>query len=350
METYKDFIFRSISLSQQQVACLLANAFLCTFPRRNTDRKKSEYASYPDINFNRLFQGAGNKVVEKLNCVINYFRRVCKEMPTGVITFQRKFVNPNSYPKYESCDLKFADIKLHINSNGTIESDGDGMLQVDFANKFVGGGVLGHGCVQEEIRFIICPELLVSRLFTESMKTEEALLIVGAEQYNQYSGYAFSFEFAGDFVDQTPRDSSRRRKCAIVAIDALNFHNKNDQIKEVLMRRELNKAYVGFHHNLSYKAPPVASGNWGCGAFGIFHSLFPFLPSFSLLNTFTGGEARLKSLIQLIVCCICKRNLAYYTFRDDKLRDEVHEMFCFLRDKEITVCKLFLNYLKYCNF
>ena len=35
------------------------------------------------------------------------------------------------------------------------------MLQVDFANKFIGGGVLGHGAVQEEIRFLICPELLV---------------------------------------------------------------------------------------------------------------------------------------------------------------------------------------------
>lgn len=41
------------------------------------------------------------------------------------------------------------------------------MLQVDFANKRVGGGVLGRGSVQEEIRFVICPELIVSRLLTE---------------------------------------------------------------------------------------------------------------------------------------------------------------------------------------
>ena len=38
-----------------------------------------------------------------------------------------------------------------------------GMLEVDFANAYVGGGVLAHGCVQEEIRFLICPELIVSR-------------------------------------------------------------------------------------------------------------------------------------------------------------------------------------------
>ena len=39
-------------MSQEQIASLLANAFFCTFPRRNA-KMKSEYSSYPDINFNR---------------------------------------------------------------------------------------------------------------------------------------------------------------------------------------------------------------------------------------------------------------------------------------------------------
>ena len=45
----------SISLSQEQVACLLANAFLCTFPRRNSSNSASEYSSYPSINFSTLY-------------------------------------------------------------------------------------------------------------------------------------------------------------------------------------------------------------------------------------------------------------------------------------------------------
>jgi len=44
---------RMLSFSQLQIASLLANAFLCTFPRRNTAKFQSEYARYPDINFNR---------------------------------------------------------------------------------------------------------------------------------------------------------------------------------------------------------------------------------------------------------------------------------------------------------
>ena len=51
--------------------------------------------------------------------------------------------------------------------------------QVDFANKFLGGGVLGQGCVQEEIRFLICPEMLISRLFTECLEKNECLLMIG---------------------------------------------------------------------------------------------------------------------------------------------------------------------------
>lgn len=39
-------------MSQEQIASFLANAFFCTFPRRNA-KMKSEYSSYPDINFNR---------------------------------------------------------------------------------------------------------------------------------------------------------------------------------------------------------------------------------------------------------------------------------------------------------
>ena len=52
-------------------------------------------------------------------------------------------------------------------------------LKVDFANKFVGGSVLRTGCVQEEIRFLICPEMLVSRLFTEVLDDNECLIMTG---------------------------------------------------------------------------------------------------------------------------------------------------------------------------
>ena len=50
---------------------------------------------------------------------------------------------------------------------------------MDFANRMVGGGVTGLGLVQEEIRFLINPELIVSRLFTEALDHNECLIITG---------------------------------------------------------------------------------------------------------------------------------------------------------------------------
>lgn len=48
----------SITLSQGQISCLLANAFFCTFPHRNTTRSNAEYHNYPSINFSRSADAA----------------------------------------------------------------------------------------------------------------------------------------------------------------------------------------------------------------------------------------------------------------------------------------------------
>ena len=50
---------------------------------------------------------------------------------------------------------------------------------MNFANEFLGGDVLGAGCVQEDIRFVICPEMIVSRLFTEALDDNECLIMTG---------------------------------------------------------------------------------------------------------------------------------------------------------------------------
>lgn len=69
-------------------------------------------------------------------------------------------------------------LRIHIDDEGTIE-DGLGLLQVDFADEFIGGYILGNGCVQEEIRFAAWPELIVACLFTEKLEATEAVTIIG---------------------------------------------------------------------------------------------------------------------------------------------------------------------------
>uniref|UniRef100_A0A3Q0SSL8 poly(ADP-ribose) glycohydrolase n=1 Tax=Amphilophus citrinellus TaxID=61819 RepID=A0A3Q0SSL8_AMPCI len=315
----------SLTLSQEQIACLLANAFFCTFPRRNS--RKSEYGNYPEINFYRLFEGSSQRKLEKLKTLLCYFKRVTKTTPEGLVTFTRQALN--NPPDWERSQTQLT--HLHITCEGTIEGNGYGMLQVDFANRFVGGGVTGHGLVQEEIRFLINPELIISRLFTEALEYNECLIITGAEQYSRYSGYAESYKWEESYKDETPRDDWQRRCTEIVAIDALKYRHFLEQFLPEKMTRELNKAYCGFHRNNANRKhlSAVATGNWGCGAFG--------------------GDTRLKALIQLMAAAQAGRDVAYFTFGDALLMKDVHDMHSFLTERQVTVGQLYSLLNQYFN-
>lgn len=314
---------RSLTMSQEQVSCLLANAFFCTFPRRSSQR--TEYSNYPDINFSRLFEGSSRAKQEKLRTLLWYFRRVTQKRPSGLITYTRQCLE--RLPYWSSSEKQFC--KLYISCEGSIEEQGYGMLQVDFANRFVGGGVTGSGLVQEEIRFLINPELIAARLFTEALEDNECLIVTGAEQFSRYSGYSDSFRWDGDRDDQTPRDEWQRRCTEIVAIDALHYRRFLDQFHPETMSRELNKAFCGFvrpgvqTENLS----AVATGNWGCGAFR--------------------GDKRLKALLQMMAAAEAERDLMYFTFGDADLVKDVLHIHKLITDTHATVGSVFRLLLQY---
>ena len=46
--------------------------------------------------------------------------------------------------------------------------------------------MLGEGCVQEEIRFVVCPELIVSILLMEVLDHNEAVVITGKLLHSSY--------------------------------------------------------------------------------------------------------------------------------------------------------------------
>lgn len=200
-----------------------------------------------------------------------------------------------------------------------IEDQSAEALEVDFANKYIGGGALSRGCVQEEIRFMINPELIISMLFLSSMADNEAIEIVGAERFSNYTGYAKSFRFSGDHVDQKSVDTMGRRKTRIVAIDALCDPGKR-QYRPGCLLRETNKAFCGFLDYQNHQMYEmlflenetknrmkiegvigVATGNWGCGAFG--------------------GDPEVKAVIQWIAVSQALRPfILYYTFKLEALQ------------------------------
>ncbi|XP_067857418.1 poly(ADP-ribose) glycohydrolase-like [Heptranchias perlo] len=315
----------AVTMSQEQIACLLANAFFCTFPHRNSTQRNSEYSNFPDINFSRLFAIPSSKTFEKLKTIFCYFNTVTENMPKGLVTFQRCCLNDDIQWKRSPYKLT----KLHITRKGTIEEQGGDMLQVDFAAAMVGGGVLGSGLVQEEIRFLINTELIVARLFTEKLEANECLVITGAQRYSEYTGYSDSYRWQRSYIEETPRDSWLRRCTEIVAIDAVNFRNPLDQYEAYFLERELKKAFCGFSHRVLPDRQPltVATGNWGCGVYK--------------------GDVKLKALIQIMAAAQAQKDVVYFTFGDSALMKSIHEMHQFLQQKDFTVGRLYNLLEKY---
>ncbi|KAG0363523.1 hypothetical protein BGZ54_008133, partial [Gamsiella multidivaricata] len=239
------------------------------------DRSKDEQPRYPSINFWTLFRADGRYATctptnaAKLRCILHYFDRVTTRMPQGVVTYHRQVLqSPITLEQNERVSSgQFCYVHIRVENDSPLEDDApQGALQLDFANKVIGGGILGHGAVQEEIRFAICPELILSRLFIQSLEDNEAVLIKGAERYSNYNGYASTFTWHSDFVDDTPRDGLGRRKTEICAIDALPFGSKDQRLRqfsECHILRELNKAIAGFRRS------PIIASEWGlCRAEG----------------------------------------------------------------------------------
>jgi poly(ADP-ribose) glycohydrolase len=325
-------IIAELTLSQEQCAVLIANMFFCTFPQRSCNSAHGgngtgAFENYPNVNFNTLFatneKNRPNRRVQKLQCIIHYFETLAeKGVPNGKISIRRMAyqdepsIDLGSDPNGLEEDKRQAAtsglpapqwslstaslIRPTILTNGTIEDDGLECWQVDFANMVIGGGVIGAGCVQEEIRFVINPECLVSRLLCERLSSNESVLIIGPQRYSNYSGYRDSFAWQSHHEDATHRDSSGRIRTIITAIDAISFPPMHAyrQFSKNYILRELNKAYIGFlpTEEDESKSWPIATGHWGCGAFN--------------------GDKHLKAVLQWIAASELNRSLKYFAFGD----------------------------------
>ena len=259
-----------------------------------------------------------------------------------------------------------------FNTPNTIEDDDFTYktIQIDFANKHIGGGVVYMGCIQEEIRMVITPELLISLLFSEVMDDNEAIVMNNMERYCKYTGYSDSFKFNGGYTDElhtsnenisSETTSSQRRTDCVVAIDAIKYRRSIAQYDLPMIIRELYKAYAGFSVPLSIltdtetflngvsasavadeDAPAddnqlvadtdpfnrngcdyshISTGNWGCGAFN--------------------GDICMKALIQLVAATLCGRHVRYFSFGESvhSLLEQTMEL-CV--EAKVTVAQLWL--------
>lgn len=280
------------SVSRADAAGWVAHMVLGTVPQAAPH--------HPHVDFVLLLERTRSADLARLRCVLEYFDRIADEAPPGRLEFERIVAAARDEEDWSEDTSPLTDFV--IEPVGVIE-DAQGHRQMDFANKYLGGGVLTHGCVQEEIRFAVCPELFVGMIVSPRMLDHEAIVLRGAERFAKTRGYAGSLRYDGPYHDPAPRFEDGTPDVELVAVDALDFRankgNTLDQFSEAGMLRELNKARSGWR--LDARALPVATGNWGCGAFL--------------------GDIPLKAILQWIAASAERRLVRYYSFGDERLGD-----------------------------
>ncbi|ORX46423.1 hypothetical protein BCR36DRAFT_331857, partial [Piromyces finnis] len=311
----------AITINKLQAISLLSNQFLCIFTDYDNKYSCTPFCSF--LNLLSSYRPPSSSCVEKIRCIIHYFDKMRKKsldtLKSELITYQRVSVNEDSIPNWISNKANIC--QVIVDKNKSIE-DCDGMLQVDFANCSLGGGVLRGGCVQEEIRFSINPELIVSMVFTQLLEPLESVYLIGSERTSQYTGYGSSFKYNNDYDDTIKFDQFNRKLTEIVAIDA-KFYNQGAELYQQYSKkdidREINKLYSGFKDNeLSnyQKNSFIATGNWGCGAFN--------------------GNIQLKSLVQILVASVVGKNIYYCPFNKTEFASQLEILLQKLKSKQTT--------------
>ena len=126
------------------------------------------------------------------------------------------------------------------------------------------GGVLRGARAQEEILFAFRPEMFVGMAICPRMEDYESIIVRGAERYSTMKGYGRTLAYEGNYVDDTERDEDGALKTEIACFDATIGNN----FTIYSAKRDLFKAYVAFVNDDQSLDGCVATGNWGCGAFG----------------------------------------------------------------------------------
>ena len=280
-----------VILTRRQVALIFILGFFDIFA---IDIEKTNIQIR--YTFFEILDSTDGPCFNKGRCFLNYMTVIGNWLEEDnpklneMITYIRENVNINNQNFHiikKLCDVE-------IVPQGSM-FDTKASFCVDFANKYIGGGALKRGCVQEEILFAVEPEAVVSMFFMEKMEDNDAIRIDNLIQYSKYSGYARSFKYEESAINDKEFIIHN-----IIAIDAVKVLSSGGVDKESVIR-DLMKAYVGFNlinfddNDVSKLEKTIATGNWGCGAFG--------------------GDYELKFIQQLLAATYAGVDkLYYYTF------------------------------------
>ncbi len=179
-------------------------------------------------------------------------------------------------------------------------------IKVDFANKRIGGGVLKHGCCQEELMFLSNPDLIGLMPLVPILAEDEAVVVSGVKQMFVISGYGYTAQLSGQYnldVAQT-----------IIMVDAIDYRNNNKEQYEMSNKMiELNKLIVAYSGIKNGSC--ISTGNWGCGIYA--------------------GDPRIKFMLQWLAASSNGHNLKFYAKSNYYWSSQVYSRFKALDTKKL---------------
>jgi len=282
---------KTVGLTRLQISCLVANMFFCTIQTNSELSRQFDghftgrRAPTGPLTFVFWLGSVTGPTDIYLNSLVNYFtdvQKMTEEKLNEIVSFERLVCKDDKMWNPEGSNTKILDVEVHLQGRiGDKEQ-----VEIDFANQYVGFGTTG---TQEELMLGTSLESCAIVLFNEVLEPHEAIVMVGAKKYGDFSGYGGSATYMGPF--QGNWDWKNRK---IIAIDALC--GPRDQLGDSTMRRELRKAWIGFKAG---KGQYLSTGHWGCGAFG--------------------GDQEIKCLVQVMAASMAGvEKLDFYSFGDQK--------------------------------
>ncbi len=222
----------SISLTKEQIACLLVHMFLCTLQRPSWNKHW--------VNFGIWYNSTSAPVLAYLQCLLTYFSQLDASgkppNPHQEVEFKRCVLT--TPPDWSNSKAVFAADLVTPSHN--LQPEPGCNVEVSFANKDIGFGVSG---TQEEVKMAMSPEACVVMLLAPTLLDNETMLICGARQVGVHEGIGREVKYVGPCTE----DKDWCIRC-ILAMDTMELDEyvTDDKpihdLREDLLLRELNKA------------------------------------------------------------------------------------------------------------
>ncbi|KPI85482.1 putative poly (ADP-ribose) glycohydrolase [Leptomonas seymouri] len=317
------------SFTRRQVWCLLSNMFFCAFRSRTEDATdESDIDDEGDIGWvdARLLpttdytdvlaapDGANDVEVAKLQVVFDFFMEAhmwtpqqCAEVEMTAYRLRAPLAVAQGFLPRRWCAASTASapcswspsvastmgtlLPVVLHPLGESIDDQHEAIRLDFANRWIGGGALSSGAVQEEVTFAQCPALNALRWYQSRLGHSESIVVMDYRQYGCMQAGTYGSLLRYGEACCPPRTC----RGALLAVDALDFRfDTVDEYSQAAVYREMMKLVGGLSSAALSALPTVAGGNWGCGVFG--------------------GDYELKFLIQWAACSITGKALHYFPF------------------------------------